>query len=361
MHKDIQIHVDPGRGSEFLGHLEQKHFLFSLVLSYTETCTIPGITIAGKNPEVLQYTPPADAEFLNFGYCKCVDAIPMTPDGKPTPGLLTKTALESASISNVVINAGSKIAPMMPYFEMGLPFGKNIAEEQAMSPDTVSHAVEYGRMIGRSLGSSTDCLVIGESIPGGTTTAQAVLTGLGFDAKVSSSMHDNPLSLKSKIAATALQRANSKEPFDIVSAAGDPMIPTISGMLSTASSQTKVILAGGTQMASVLAFAKATGYNRENVAVATTSYVIDDPSANLVDTIRQIDKVPVFGVRLALGSSKIPGLKAFADGYVKEGVGAGGATLAAMLKVGIDSEELLGLTEAQYVDTISRSQTLPGS
>lgn len=361
MHKDIDVYVDPDRGSEFLEQLEKKHFLFSLVLSYTETCTIPGITVAGKNPELLQYTPPADAEFLNFGYCKCVDAIPMTPDGKPTPGLLTKTALESASIPNVVVNAGSKIPPMMPYFETGLPYGKNIADEPAMSADVVSHAVEYGRMIGRSLGSSTDCLVIGESIPGGTTTAQAVLTGLGFDAKVSSSMQDNPLLLKGKIAAAALQRASSRDPFDVVAAAGDPMIPTVSGILSTASSQTKVVLAGGTQMASVLAFAKATGYNRENVAVATTSYVIDDATANLVDTIRQIDKVPVFGVRLALDKSKIPGLRAFAEGYVKEGVGAGGAALAAMLKVGISSEDLLSLAEIQYKNTISRSQTLPGS
>ena len=35
----------------------------------------------------------------------------MTPDGKPTPGLLTKTALESASIPHLTINAGSKIPP----------------------------------------------------------------------------------------------------------------------------------------------------------------------------------------------------------------------------------------------------------
>ena len=39
----------------------------------------------------------------------------------------------------------------------------------------------------------TDCLVIGESIPGGTTTALAVLKALGFDAKVSSSIPNNPM------------------------------------------------------------------------------------------------------------------------------------------------------------------------
>ncbi|MGQ0771981.1 MAG: nicotinate mononucleotide-dependent phosphoribosyltransferase CobT [Nitrososphaerota archaeon] len=354
MQKDLEIFVDEKKGLEFLDSLQKKRFLFSLVISYTDTCTIPGITVAGKSPALLQYTPPADAEFLNFGYCKCINIIPMTPDGKPTPALLTKTALESASIPNVIINAGSKITPKLPYFETGLSYGKNIAAEPAMPLDEVTHAVEYGRMIGRSLGSTTDCLVIGESIPGGTTTAQAVLTSLGINGQVSSSMQDNPVSLKNEIANTASKRIDSKNPFDVVANAGDPMIPTVAGIISTASSQTKVILAGGTQMAAVLAFGKITGYNKDNLAVATTSYVTDDPTANLVDTIRQIDQVPVIAVRLALKDSKIEGLRAFANGFVKEGVGAGGASLAAMLKVGLSSEQLLHLTEKQYEETISQ-------
>jgi len=44
--------------------------------------------------------------------------IPMTPDGKPTPALLTKASLESASIPQVIINAGSKIPPKLPYFHL---------------------------------------------------------------------------------------------------------------------------------------------------------------------------------------------------------------------------------------------------
>lgn len=353
MHKDIDVFVEKQRGEKFLDGLEKKQFLFSLVISYTETCTIPGITVAGKTPEVLPYTSPADAEFLNFGYCRCINAIPMTPDGKPTPALLTKTALESASIPNVVINAGSKISPQLPCFETGLPYGKNITLEPAMSLDDVTRAVEYGRMIGRSLGSTTDCLVIGESIPGGTTTAQTVLTSLGINGMVSSSMPNNPQSLKQKIANDVSKRTDSKNQFDIVANGGDPMIPTVAGILSTASAQTKVILAGGTQMAAVLSFGKITGYHKDNVALATTSYVTNDSTANLVEMISQIDQIPIFSVRLGLGNSKIDGLRAFADGFVKEGVGAGGASLAAMLKVGIDSEQLLSLTEKQYRDIIS--------
>ena len=354
MHKDIDILLQPQKGQTYLEQLEKKKFLFSLVISYTETCTIPGITVAGKTPEVLPYTSPADAEFLNFGYCKCIDAIPMTPDGKPTPALLTKTALESASIPNIVIDAGSKIAPKLPCYSTGLSFGKNIALEPAMSIDDVTHAVEYGRMIGRSLGSTTDCLVIGESIPGGTTTAQTVLTSLGINGSVSSSMPQNPISIKQKIAMEVAKRTESKNQFDVVSNGGDPMIPTVAGILSTASYQTKVILAGGTQMAAVLAFSRITGYNKDNVALATTSYVTDDKSANLVEMIKQIDEIPIFSVRLALGNSKIDGLGSFAKGFVKEGVGAGGATLAAMLKIGITADQLLELTEKQYREIISQ-------
>jgi NaMN:DMB phosphoribosyltransferase len=132
------------------------------------------------------------------------------------------------------------------------------------------------------------------------------------------------------------------------------MIATVAGIISTASAQTKVILAGGTQMASVLAIGKLTGYNRDNVAIATTSYIINDKTANLVDIVDQIDQVPIFSVKLALKDSKIGGLRAFAEGFVKEGVGAGGASLAAMLKVGTDSAHLLGLTEKQYEETISQ-------
>ncbi|MEW6043282.1 MAG: nicotinate mononucleotide-dependent phosphoribosyltransferase CobT [Thermoproteota archaeon] len=352
--KDVEIFVDKSRGSELLESLQNKRFLFSLVISYTDTCTIPGITVAGKNSALLQYTPPADAEFLNFGYCKCINIIPMTPDGKPTPALLTKTALESASIPNMVISAGSKIQPKLPYFETGLSFGKNIAVEPAMSLDDVTHAVEYGRMLGRCLGSTTDCLVIGESIPGGTTTAQAVLASLGIDGQVSSSMPDNPVSLKSEIAYKVVRRNTSRNPFDVLANAGDPMIATVAGIISTASAQTKVILAGGTQMAAVLAIGKLTGYNKDNLAIATTSYIIEDKTANLVDTVDQIDQIPVISTRLALKDSKIDGLKAFASGFVKEGVGAGGASLAAMLKVGTDSRQLLELAEKQYEDTISQ-------
>ena len=352
--QDIEILGNTQRGIDFVKRIENKKFVFSLVISYTATCEIPGITVAGANPELLKFTAAADAEFLHYGYCKSINAIPMTPDGKPTPALLTKTALEAASIPNFIVNAGSKIVPKLPCLELGLESGKNIAQEQGLDQDSVKKAVEYGRIVGRSLGASTDCLIIGESIPGGTTTALAVMTGFGIKASVSSSMPDNPMILKNQIVQSALKRLESKDPYDIISQLGDPMIPTVAGILGTASESTNVILAGGTQMAAVLAFAKHIGFNEANTALGTTSYVINDKTANLVELITQISDIPILVAKLKLDESKIFGLRSYAEGFVKEGAGAGGASIACMIKTGIDSEKLLLLTETEYNKIISQ-------
>ncbi len=318
------------------------------MISYTETSEIPGITMAGEHPDLIKFTGPADAEFIHYGYCRSISVIPMTPDGKPTPALLTKTALEAASIPSVVINAGSKISPKLPFINMDLNPGKNIGNEPALSLDEVGKAVEYGRILGRFLGASTDCVIIGESIPGGTTTALGVLEGFGVTGFVSSSMPQNPVELKIQTVKNALTRLQSKDPFEIISQLGDPMIPTIAGILSTASELSNVLLAGGTQMAAVLAFAKSMGFDGKNTAIGTTSYVVEDKSASLVKTILQILDIPILVAKLKLAESKISGLNSYAEGFVKEGAGAGGASIGCMLKTGIDAKGLLDLTEKEY-------------
>ena len=345
---DIEIHCNEEKGQEFIKSVERKHFLFSFVTSYTETSEIPGITVAGADPDFIKFTPPADAEFIHYGFCKSIDIIPMTPDGKPTPALLTRTALESASIPQITISAGSKITPKLPYFETGLPFGKNISTEPGLEQSSVKHAIDYGKIVGRTLASCTNCLVIGESIPGGTTTALAVMRGLGIDARVSSSMPKNPQSLKTTIVEKALMRSDSKEPYDVISNVGDPMIPFVACMLSTASEITNVILAGGTQMAAVLALAKSTGYDKDRVAIGTTSYIINDNNANFLETVKSISDIPVLSIDPKLEDSKFDGLRAYSEGFVKEGAGAGGSMIASLLKTGMNSKKLLALIDDEY-------------
>ncbi len=346
--ENFELFGNVEQGNFFIESMKSKKFLFSFVISYTETCEIPGITFAGADKDSIQFTPPADAEYLHYGYCKTIDKIPMTPDGKPTPGLLTKTALESASIPHLTINAGSKISPQLPFIDTGMSFGKNISTEDAMTDSQVSHAVDYGRIMGRSMASLTDCLIIGESIPGGTTTALAVLKALGYDAKVSSSIPNNPVELKNQIVKSALERIDSDHPYSIVAKVGDPMIPFVAGMLSSASSVSNVMLAGGTQMAAVLAFAEKIGFNEENTAIGTTSYITNDESANFTSLVSEIADIPTISVNPGLKNSKHAGLKAFSEGFAKEGVGAGGSIISSMIKTGNDSTKFLEITEKEY-------------
>ena len=346
--EDIEIFGNSEKGKNFIDRIEKKDFLFSFVISYTETCEIPGITIAGADQNSLKYTPAADAEFLHYGFCKSIDKIPMTPDGKPSPALLTKVALETASIPHVIINAGSKIKPQLPYFQIDLDSGKNISEFPALDNSLVLRAVDYGRIVGRTLASLTNCLLIGESIPGGTTTALAVMRGLGLDAKVSSSMPNNPVDLKNTVVEKALARFDSDDPFVIVSNLGDPMIPFVAGMLSSSSEITNVLLAGGTQMAAVLAFAKKIGFNENNTAIGTTCYITNDQTTNFSKIVAEVADIPILSVNPKLDNSKFEGLRAYSEGFAKEGVGAGGSIIASILKTGINSQTLLESIEKEY-------------
>lgn len=345
---EFELFGNTNKAHDFIDSVKTKNFLFSFVISYTQTCEIPGITFAGADSDSIQYTPPADAEYLHYGHCKTISKIPMTPDGKPTPALLTKIALESASIPHLVINAGSKVSPQLPFIQTGLTFGKNISVESAMTDSQVVQAIDYGRIVGRSLASLTDCLIIGESIPGGTTTALAVLRGLGFNAKVSSSIPNNPVVLKNQIVNSALSRLDSDHPYQVVATVGDPMIAFVTGMLSSASEISKVILAGGTQMTAVLGFASKIGFNEDNTAIGTTSYITNDESANFKNLVSQIADIPAIAIDPGLKNSKYAGLKAFSEGFAKEGVGAGGSIIASMLKTGNTSTKFLDLAEKEY-------------
>ena len=345
---DFEFFGNTKKAENFIELIKDRKFLFSFVISYTETSEIPGITFAGADKDLIKFTPPADAEYLYYGNCKTIDKIPMTPDGKPTPALLTKAALESASIPHIVINAGSKVAPQLPFIQTNLSPGKNISVNPAMTDTQIAQAVNYGRIVGRTLASMTDCLLIGESIPGGTTTALAVMRAFGYKAQVSSSIPDNPVILKNQIASMALENLHDENPYNIVAKVGDPMIPFVTGMLSSASEINPVILAGGTQMTAVLAFASKIGFNEKNTAIGTTSYITDDKSANFKDLVSQIADIPAISVNPGLENSKFPGLRAFSEGFAKEGVGAGGSIISSMLKTRNDSSKFLEFAEKEY-------------
>jgi uncharacterized protein (TIGR00303 family) len=351
-------------GNSNPNHFKSKKSSFLFTLSYTETATIPGLTIAGANTELTKFTPAADAEFIHFGKCKCIDSIPATPDGKPTPAIITKTALEMANIPITVIDSGLLIKPYLPHVNINSKSGKNIALEKALEIKNVTENYEMGKIIGKQVSKNNDVLIIGESIPGGTTTALGVLLSLGIDAhnKVSSSMPQNPNELKNKIVKKSMLKSNIKigdhhdNPFNAMSDFGDPMMPTVSGMaVEILSNNKKVILAGGTQMCCIVAILKSLGVKfNNNLCIGTTSYIIDDSKSDLPGLVSQIaDDVPVFYTDLGMENSKKVGLRSYAEGFVKEGAGAGGTAIAAYLKKeSITQKGFLNKIEENYSDTI---------
>jgi uncharacterized protein (TIGR00303 family) len=356
MYDIIQVH-NKTKGTALLNQLEGKKPLFACVIGVTETAKIPGISAAGANPEITDYTPPADVELLHLGKCKCIPGVPVTPDGIPTPALITMSALKLADIPTLVISAGLKVKPHVPFMDLGGSPGRDIRTGRAL--DNAEEVLNRAKLAGENLSKTADYLVVGESIPGGTTTALSVLLAMGVDAKgkVSSSMPVNPHELKIKTAEAGLKAAGveagkfAHDPIKAVSTVGDPMQPALAGLILGAANRVPVIMAGGTQMAAVLAVVKSSNPDvLDNVAVGTTRWIIADKTADLKGLVAEIADVPVLAADLDFSRSRFDGLKAYEAGIVKEGVGCGGAAMAAMLKTNgkITKQVLLEEIEKNY-------------
>jgi NaMN:DMB phosphoribosyltransferase len=132
------------------------------------------------------------------------------------------------------------------------------------------------------------------------------------------------------------------------------------GMVIAASRYCGVLLAGGTQMLAVYALAQAIVKNSEafpalnsdflawqpeRVVVGTTRWVAEDPTGDTVGLAQDIGSVPLLATQFSFAASRYPQLQAYEQGYVKEGVGAGGCAIAAHLYQGWNSAQLLQAIE----------------
>lgn len=158
------------------------------------------------------------------------------------------------------------------------------------------------------------------------------------------------------------------DPFQLVAAVGDPMQIAAAGMVLAASRHCGVLLAGGTQMLAVYALAQALGvvqadalgspsnpgtpvplscvWQPQQVVVGTTRWVAEDPTGDTVGLAQAIGRVPLLATPLSFAASRYPQLQAYEQGYVKEGVGAGGCAIAAHLYKGWTIVQLLQAVEA---------------
>ncbi|MFA6331915.1 MAG: TIGR00303 family protein [Methanoregula sp.] len=304
-----------------------KNPVFCGILANTLLSTVPGISGAGPTPEKTLLTPILDAELIATGNVTSHPFKPNTPTGCPTPSSITRAMVYLMGIEPLFVNAGLRHTPTVPCYDLYGSVG-----EDPRFRDAVPHAralYSQGESLGKFLSHTSDLLVIGECVPGGTTTALCVLRALGYEASVSSSFIENPVSIKEEICSKTLARIIAdkvSEPLDIVRYTGDPMMPVVAGMIKSYTGN--ILLAGGTQMLSVAALAKAMGMTPP--AVVTTSYVRDDPTAN-VDHIASRIGVHMYYVDPGFGTLGHAGLARYCIGEVKEGFGAGGAMCLAHL------------------------------
>jgi len=308
--------------------------VFCAILANTLLSTVPGVSGAGPSAEKTLLTPVLDAELITNGAITSLPVKPNTPSGCPTPATITRAMVDLCSLQPVFVNAGLCNAPTVPCFDVYGTAGRDPRFEDAVP--NAKDLFERGKVIGRTLSSAGNLLVLGECVPGGTTTALCVLRALGYPASVSSSFINNPLSVKEEIARASLERIRSAgvvSPLDIVRYTGDPMMPVAAGIVH--SWQGDILLAGGTQMLAVAALIKALGVGVP--PIVTTIYVRDDRSAN-VEHLAGLIGAEMYYVDPAFGDLGNPGLARYCSGEVKEGTGAGGAMcLASMLGHSPDS------------------------
>jgi uncharacterized protein (TIGR00303 family) len=348
------------RGRALLRHLRGLTPLFVCTVAHTETAEIDGLSGAGATAELRRLTAAADVEALEHGRPLCMAGVPSNPGGAPGPVIITLAGLRLAGLESVSIDAGLRVKPQAETIVVADRWGGSIVGGQA-----VPHAADLfarGRALAPRLAERADYLMLAESVPGGTTTALALLCGLGVPAwgMVSSSMPENAHPLKARVVRHALAAAGldgSGYPgsaLDVAAAIGDPMQPFVAGLALGALPSTPVLLAGGSQMAGVLALIAALARERgepldlDRIGIATTGWVAHDPTADLAGLVARIAEVPVLASGLNFAHSRHVPLRRYEDFLVKEGVGAGAAAVVAALMTEADHAGLLAAVERVY-------------
>ncbi|MGB3493548.1 MAG: TIGR00303 family protein [Elainellaceae cyanobacterium] len=368
----IRIYSEEAIAQPWLEAARGHRPLFACVLGFTETGLTPGISAAGATPDDRRFTAIADAEFLWNG----VTAHPRYPlpplHVGASPVLISRAVVEQQGIPVQVLNAGLSVAPAIPAIDLAGSPARCVSTGEAMTEVMARHLFQQGQRWGDRLAAqltaiaapsdSSDCsgayLVLGECVVGGTTTALAVLTGLGWSVagKVNSSHphcnHQQKQQIVDMGLAALRQRLNHNlaSPLQVVAAVGDPMQVVVAGMMLAASRTCRVLLAGGTQMLAVWALAQALAeefhlrWNLKNVIVGTTRWVAEDSTGDTVG-LAQLLRVPLVATQLSFATARYEQLRAYERGFVKEGVGAGGCAIAAHLYLNWGQIELLQAIE----------------
>jgi len=363
----IKVYTQLEQGQYWLEKYRKRQAVFACVLGFSDTGLIPGISAAGATPNDRKYTCLADAEFLYNGPRNQPKYALPPLDAGASPVLISRAVVESLNIPLLLFNAGLPLIPTVPSIDLGGTPAKCVSSGNALALSTVKHLFDRGLFWGEELAAKTDggYVILGECVVGGTTTALAVLMDLGIDAagKVNSSHptcnHVQKLAVvgegrRKKDEGRRMREEGylrSSDPLEVVAAVGDPMQVVVAGMAIAASRSCGVMLAGGTQMLAVYALIAAIAreysllWYPEQIVVGTTRWVAEDPTGDTVGLTQTIGTVPLLATQLSFANSRYPQLQAYEQGYVKEGVGAGGCAIASHLIANWSQTQLQGAIE----------------
>ncbi|MFB2839595.1 nicotinate mononucleotide-dependent phosphoribosyltransferase CobT [Floridanema evergladense] len=360
----IKIYTQEEQGKRWLQRYRGCQPVFACVLGFTETGLIPGISAAGATPDDRKYTALADAEFLYNGPSPH-PKFPLPPlHAGASPVLISRAVVESLSLPLYIFNAGLLESPAIPTIDLGGQAANCLSTGKALDLAIVKSLLDRGLVWGEKLATlhPSSWLILSECVVGGTTTALAVLTGLGFAAvgKVNSSHPQCNHQQKWAVVQQGLKAAGLLNFADfssnlavlpLVAAVGDPMQIVVAGMAIAASRISGVMLAGGTQMLAVYALIQAIvkefslPWQQEQIVVGTTRWVAEDPTGDTVGLAQIVGSVPLLSNNFSFANSGYEKLRVYEQGYVKEGVGAGAACIAANLYRGWNHSQLLHAVE----------------
>jgi len=338
--------------SDFLEYLRGKKATFLLSGSVTKTCEIPNISQAGI-PGKLSLTPTLDAEFLCLKEVCSLEDIAQTPKGVPTPALITRAVHELKPFSNIeILDLGLEVKPKIDYFKIhDFDLEPSARIDDGAKIDAMA-VFQAGVQFASSYETNDDYVILAESVPSGTTTANATAKALGYssDGYFSSSFKNNPSDIKNETIKNALNRVlQNDDIFAKLSNVADNMLIFNAGfVLGSTSKDLKVILAGGTQMATVLLIVNSIlesmqgEINSSNIALCTTKWINEDENSNIKALLQQLAfPINAYASSFDFSESSHPALKLYDEGEAKEGVGCG----AALCYAAINSIEKITLTK----------------
>lgn len=367
------VAVKPMSVRDRLSALKQLRGKFFLCLGATATSDIDQISAAGITPEARRLTPALDAEALMLGRTLSADSIPVSPIGIVSPIVISRACLKLMQLEKEVVDCGTFLKPRCEFRSItGAVPARSVDTGRALDAALVQRLFDSGFETGVQAAIDFEYVVIAECVPGGTTTALGVLTALGYNVErmLSSSLPQSQHDVRFALVREGLHMSNAttndfrSDPLSAIAAVGDPMQAFVLGIVQGCFRKVPVILAGGSQMLAVSALFKhyASGRHEKTSGcvdqsadhksqnelpiVITTKWVAFDPTAD-TGAISKMLNVPYAAANPDFNRSSHRGLRAYEEGNVKEGTGAGACMALA--------HELCGFSEQQILEAIDET------